>query len=71
MVPDQRGDDAADVLRDALDRLPDRRERRADEVEHGRVVVADENTLVVLELDTAPGGVARFVPDLDLGPVEE
>ncbi|MER5948158.1 hypothetical protein ABT127_19090 [Streptomyces sp. NPDC001904] len=31
----------------------------------------EENTLVVLELDTAPAAVARFVADLDLGPVED
>ncbi|MEU6496667.1 beta-galactosidase [Streptomyces sp. NPDC046984] len=32
---------------------------------------AGENTLVVLELDTAPAAVVRFVADLDLGPVED
>ncbi|WP_420031456.1 glycoside hydrolase family 35 protein [Streptomyces sp. cg28] len=31
----------------------------------------EENTLVVLELDTAPTAAARFVADLDLGPVED
>ncbi|MYT68102.1 MULTISPECIES: beta-galactosidase [unclassified Streptomyces] len=31
----------------------------------------EENTLVVLELDTAPAAVAHFVADLDLGPVED
>ncbi|MFE3164128.1 hypothetical protein [Streptomyces sp. NPDC059224] len=30
-----------------------------------------ENTLVVLELDTAPGTVVGFVSDHDLGPVED
>ncbi|MFF4243618.1 beta-galactosidase family protein [Streptomyces sp. NPDC001822] len=37
----------------------------------GPVLVPGENTLVVLELDTAPDATVRFLADLDLGPVED
>jgi beta-galactosidase len=35
------------------------------------LVRGGENTLVVLELDTAPTAAVRFVADLDLGPVKD